>query len=237
MYKVIKMVEPARLLWIFCRRPGGGGGGRTTLPQAWATFILLAKLFYLSRHCNYTNCRLGRCSHGHLTFLPSCRVCLLPEPVLSVEGIWGPSWGIHTLQLSILQLTIKIILCLVMWYSRVVSKMNLCDLERTNTLSLHTNKRWRGLKSGNLPAHSNLVLTGRHPRTWLHQNANQMLCVTGNEEDSDVISELQQLGTKKTAHWGMPGLLFTSSPTRKRCEEEILRRNHSLGSSYRKSPT
>lgn len=136
-----------------CLQNASGKKGKLWL--VWASFILLTKLLYVSRHCNYTNCNLGRCSHSHLTFLPSCQVCLLP--VLSVEGIWGPSWGITALQSSILQLTIKIILCLVIWYSRAVSKMSLCDLERTNALSLHTNERWRGLKSGNLPTHSNLV--------------------------------------------------------------------------------
>lgn len=106
-----------------CLQNASGKKGKLWL--VWASFILLTKLLYVSRHCNYTNCNLGRCSHSHLTFLPSCQVCLLP--VLSVEGIWGPSWGITALQSSILQLTIKIILCLVIWYSRAVSKMSLCD--------------------------------------------------------------------------------------------------------------
>lgn len=95
-----------------------------------------------------------------------------------------------------------------------------------------------GIKLRDLPAHSS-CLTGRHLRTWVHQNAKQMLFVTGNEEASDVISKLQQWGTKKTTPWGMPGLLFTSCPGKKkkkermtRCKEEILRMKHSLGSSY-----
>lgn len=66
------------------------------------------------------------CSHGHLTFLPSRWVSSFPEPMLSAEGIRGPSWGIHILHLSVLQLTIKITLCLVIWYSRVANKMRLC---------------------------------------------------------------------------------------------------------------
>lgn len=121
----------------------------------WATFVLLWESFHVSGYCNYTNCSHCYCGPGHLTFLPSCQVCSLPEPMLSVKGICGPSRGIHTLHLSILQLTMKITLYPVIWYSRVVSKMSLCNLERTNALSLHTNKRWRGLSSGSLPAHSN----------------------------------------------------------------------------------